>query len=416
MQSTFSETFASLSIRNFRIYFIGQGLSQAGTWMQTIALSWLVLQLTHSGTQLGFVTAVQFLPILLFGAWGGLITDRFSKRKLLYVTQSLAGSLSLLLGLLVATHSVHIWIVYTIAALAGFGRVIDNPARQTFIMEMVGKDKIKNAVTLNSTMVNMARIVGPSIAGILIATVGVGPCFLIDAGSYAAVLIALFLMDASQLMPAELVARESKQVRAGLVYVWHERRLKATLIMMVIMGIFAYEFPVILPLLATHTFHGGAATYSLMTTAMGIGAVLGGLYTAGRKAVSHSYVLKVAVLFGLSILMVAIMPDIAMTYVALVLLGALSVQFISQGNATLQLDSSPVMRGRVMALWSIAFLGTTPIGGPIIGFVADHTTPRIGLLVGSTSCFVAALVGWWLVRGQNITRNTNAAAEIHTEV
>ncbi len=415
METAFKQTFASLGIRNFRIYFIGQGLSQAGTWMQTIALSWLVLQLTRSGTQLGLVVAVQFLPILLLGVWGGVIADRFSKRKLLYLTQSFAGLLSLILGLLVTTHSVHIGMVYVLAGLAGLGRVIDNPTRQTFVMEMVGKDYLKNAVTLNSTLINMARIIGPSIAGVIIATFGVGPCFLIDAGSYLAVLIALTLMNTHELMPAQTVMKEPKQVRAGLSYVWHEPRLKATLTMMVIMGIFAYEFPVILPLFAAHTFHGGAGTYSAMTVAMSIGAVTGGLYAAGRKAVSHAYILKVAVLFGVSVILVAISPTVILAYIMLVIMGALSVQFISQGNATLQLDSATAMRGRVMALWSIAFLGTTPIGGPIIGYVADHTSPRIGLVVGGMSCFMAAAVGWWLMHSVNLARPVTVEAEAITK-
>jgi MFS family permease len=412
MQKAFQQTFASLSVRNYRLYFVGQGLSQIGTWMQTIALSWLVLELTHSGTQLGFVTAVQFLPVLLFGVWGGVITDRFNKRKLLYVTQSFAGILSLILGLLILTHSVHIGMVYILAALAGFGRVIDNPSRQTFVMEMVGRDLVKNAVTLNSTLINTARIIGPSIAGIIIATAGVGPCFLVDAASYLFVLIALLLMDGTALYPAAVVERQPKQVRAGLRYAWSQPRLKATLLMMFIIGTFAYEFPVILPLFATKTLHGGASTYSFMTTAMGIGAVVGGLYTAGKGAASHARVVTAALLFGISLLAVSITPNALLVYLVLIIVGGLSVLFISQGNTTLQLDSDPQMRGRVMALWTIAFLGTTPIGGPIIGFIGDHTNPRIGVAVGGVAAILAAGMGWLLVKTKPSVQSkpTTAAA------
>lgn len=393
MTEAIEQTFASFRIRNFRLYFFGQGISLCGTWAQTIALSWLVLKLTHSGTQIGLILAVQFLPILLFGVWGGLITDRFNKRHILYYTQTTLGLLALTLGLLVVTHHIQLWMIYIIAVMVGFTMVVDNPTRQTFVIEMVGSQYLKNAVTLNSTLVNVARIVGPSIAGILIATVGIGQCFLINAASFIAVLLALFAMRAKELRSVPPAPRQKGQVRAGLRYVWSIPELRATLLMMFIIGTFAYEFPVIMPLFATVSLHGNASTYSAMTVAMGIGAVVGGLYTAGQGVSKPGTLSRVALAFGAGILVTAAMPNLLFTFIVLVLVGALSVLFISLGNTTLQLTSEPSMRGRVMALWSIAFLGTTPVGGPIIGAIADHSNPRIGLVVGGLSAIVAACFG-----------------------
>ncbi len=402
MQTTLRRTFSSLSIYNFRLYFIGQGLSLCGTWIQTVSLSLLVLKLTHSGTQLGLVVAAQFLPVLLFGVYGGLIADRFNKRHVLYFTQSLQGVLALTLGLLVVTNTVQVWMVYAVASGLGLATLIDNPSRQSFVSEMVGSDRLKNAITLNSTMVNGARIIGPSIAAVLIATIGIGFCFLVNAASYIAVLIALFAMHSSELFPTPPAKREPGQIRAGLRYAWQTPSLKSTLLMMLIIGTFAYEFPVILPLFATVTLHGNATTYSLMTVAMGAGAIGGGLYSAGRGVSSQKQLVLIAVLFGLSLILTALTPTLPVTLLTLLLVGGLSVLFISIGNTTLQLTSEPSMRGRVLALWAIAFAGTTPIGGPIIGAIADYSNPRIGLLVGGASAIVAAAIGF-LVIGRTTT-------------
>ncbi|MFI5275240.1 MAG: MFS transporter [Candidatus Saccharimonadales bacterium] len=394
MEATFRRTFSSFAVHNFRLYFLGQGISLCGTWMQTIALSWLVLQLTHSGAKLGLVTAAQFLPILLFGLLGGVIADRFDKRKVLYFTQSMLGILALLLGLLVVNHVVQLWEVYVIAACMGMTTVIDNPSRQTFVVEMVGPERLRNAISLNSTIVNLARIIGPSFAAIIIATVGVGECFLINAASYIAVLIALALMRKRELRPTPPAKNdESGGVVQGLKYVWSEPRLRSTLLMMVIIGTFTYEFPVVMPLFATITLHGNAATYSAISAAMGLGAVVGGLYTAGKKEIAQSLLITVAVLFGLSMMLISIMPTLITALLLIVVMGMLSIIFIALGNTTLQLTSQPQMRGRVMSLWSMAFQGTTPIGGPIIGVLIDHTNPRIGIFVGGLAALVAAIAG-----------------------
>jgi MFS family permease len=396
MQSTLKKTFAALEVRNFRLFIFGQGISLCGTWMQAIGLSWLVLELTHSGTQLGLVIAAQFLPILILGLWGGVIADRFNKRRILYITQSLSGLLALVLGVLVVTHTIQLWMIYLFATGLGLVNVADNPTRQSFVVEMVGSEYLQNAVTLNSTMVNAARVIGPAIAGVLIATVGIGTCFLANAASYIAVLIALIMMRQQEIHNAPITQKGPGQIRAGLSYVWNVPRLKTTIIMMFIIGTFAYEFPVILPLFATVTLHGNAGTYSAMMVATGIGAIVGGLYTAGRSSTHETQLIWTAILFGLSILIASFMPTFTAVLIVLVLVGGLSVLFIALGNTTLQLTSEPSMRGRVMALWSIAFLGTTPIGGPIIGFISDHSNPRAGLAVGGLSAVVAGGIGFYV--------------------
>jgi MFS family permease len=394
MEATLRRTFSSFSVYNFRLFFIGQGISLCGTWMQTIALSWLVLQLTHSGTKLGLVTAAQFLPILLFGMWGGVIADHLDKRKILYFTQSTLGILALILGILVVSHDVQLWMVYLIAAGMGLTTAIDNPGRQTFVVEMVGQDRLKNAISLNSTIVNLARVVGPSFAAIIIATVGVGDCFLINAVSYVAVLIALASMRKRELHPTPLAARgESGGVMEGLKYVWSEPKLRSTLLMMVIVGTFTYEFPVIMPLFATISLHGNASTYSELFATMGLGAVFGGLYTAGKRNIGQKQLVSTAILFGLSMMFIAIMPNLITTLLFTLVMGALSIVFIALGNTTLQLTTQPQMRGRVMSLWAIAFQGTTPIGGPIIGAISDHSNPRVGFIVGGVAALLAAIVG-----------------------
>ena len=393
-----SDTFAALRVRNFKLFVLGQAISLSGTWMQTIGLSWLVLQITHSGTQLGLVIAAQFLPILVFGVWGGLIADRFDKRHILYFTQASAGILALILGLLVLTHSIHLWMIYVLALALGFVNVVDMPSRQSFVMEMVGPKLLKNAVTLNSTMVNMARLIGPTIAGILIATSGIAVCFLANAASYIAVLFALYLMNDQELFKAPIVKKVSGQIRAGFRYVWQVPKLKSTLLMMLIIGTFAYEFPVIFPLFATVTLHGNAATYSAMMSATGIGSVIGGLYTAGHANSRENQLIWIAIAFGFSIILASLMPSLIIVLIILVIVGALSVLFIALGNTTLQLTSAPEMRGRVMSLWAVAFAGTTPIGGPIIGYISDHSNPRIGLAVGGFSAIIGGMVGLYVYR------------------
>ncbi|MFY9463124.1 MAG: MFS transporter [Candidatus Sungiibacteriota bacterium] len=388
-------TFSSLKIRNYRLYFFGQAISLSGTWMQTIAQSWLVLKITGSGTALGLITALQFLPILLFGAWGGVIADRFPKRRILFVTQSVSGLLALILGILVATDTVQLWMVGALAFGLGLVNAVDNPTRQTFILEMVEEDHFPNAVSLNSTQVNLARVAGPAIGGVLIATIGLAWCFSVNAISYIAVLAALWLMRSDELFSPPPQAAKKGRLREGFRYVGRTPLVRDILIMMALIGTLSYEFVVILPLFAEFTFQRGAAGYAALMSAMGAGSAAGGLYTAHRKERSGAMLVNAAFSFGIVMLMTAVMPTFALAMAAMALVGFFSINFLSLGNILLQLESKPAMRGRVMALWAVAFLGSTPIGGPIIGWIGENASPRWGLAVGGVAAIAAAGFGAW---------------------
>jgi MFS family permease len=393
-----SATFAALSEPNFRRFFAGQAVSMIGTWMQSVAQSWLVLELTGSGTSLGLVIALQTLPVLLGAPYAGLIADRVDKRRLLVMTQSVMGVLALTLGLLTVTGTVQLWMVYVLAVGLGAANAVDNPTRQSFILEMVGPEHLRNAVTLNSVLVNAARAVGPAVAGVLIATIGVGICFLINAGTFAAVIFALLTLDRSALHPSVPAPRERGQLRAGFRYVRHTSSLLVPLGMMALVGCLAYEFQVVLPVVARSTYGGGAQAYGFLTAAMGIGAVVGGLAVASRGLSGTRPLIAASTVFGVVILIAAAAPTLAFACVAMALVGAGSVAFLAIGNSTLQLAASPQMRGRVMALWAVAFLGSTPIGGPIAGFVSQHFGGRAGLVMGGIACLVAAGGGWLVMK------------------
>lgn len=398
-------TFSSLAIRNYRLFFIGQAISLTGTWMQTIAQSWLVLQITHSGAALGIVTAFQFLPILFFAPIGGLIADKFPKYKILFFTQVISGILAVILGFLVATGEVRLWMIDVLAACLGIINSVDNPARNTFLSDLVGRENLKNAVSLNSSEVNLARIIGPAVAGILIANVGISLCFLLNGLSYLAVIVMLFFIRTNELYPSVPLKKTRGQLKEGFLYVNANPILKQSLIMIAIVGTLSYEFTVILPLFAQFTFHGDARTYAALTSAMGVGAVFGGLFIAGRKKITPSMLVITLFCFGGSILLASIMPTILFALFAMIIIGVFSINFVTLATTTLQLESSPQMRGRVMALWTVAFLGSTPIGSPIIGFIGEHFGPRWGLATGGFAAIFAGGLGM-------ITMNTNRYKKI----
>jgi MFS family permease len=386
-------------VRNYRLYFTGQVISVSGTWMQTVAQAYLILFILHgTGFDVAIATSLQFLPLLLLGPFGGLIADRLDKRKVLYATQGAAGILALTFGVLVATHSATLPDVYLLATGLGFVNLFDNPARQTFVSEMVGLDLLPNAVSLNSVLMNSARVIGPAIGGVLILTVGVGTCFFLNAASYAAVIVALAMMRAAELYRGPGVQRAKGQVREGLRYAWATHDLRVPLVSMAIVGVFAFNFTVTLPLLAKFTFHGGAGLYSWFMVAMGAGAVVGGLFTAFRSRPSTRLLAIVGVVFGCAILAVALAPSAGLALVLLVPMGAASITFVATNNATLQLRADPAMRGRVMALNAIAFLGSTPIGAPLLGYLSDTTNPRVALAVGGAATLLASLPLFALAR------------------
>jgi len=296
------ETFSSLHVRNYRLYYIGQIISTSGTFMQQVAQAWLVLKLTNSGPALGLATALQYLPILFLGPYGGVIADRFPKRKILYFTQSTSGVLALILGTLVATGLVRVWMVYILAFCLGMVNVFDNPTRQTFYIELVGSDNLRNAVTLYSTLVNLARIIGPAIAGALIAAVGLAPCFIINGVSYVAVVIMLSMMHANELNVTPPVPRAKGQLQEGFKYVVSTPILGSTLLMMAIIGTLTFEFQVSLPLIAQFTFNGDASSYAFLTASMGAGAAVGGIFFASRKGITPYKLVSASLLFGTAVL------------------------------------------------------------------------------------------------------------------
>ena len=390
-----SKTFAALSVRNFRLYFIGQLISVSGTWMQSVAQGWLVLQLTGSSVDLGIAVALQYLPMLLLGSYGGLIADRHEKRRILYCTQVSAGLLALVLGLLVTSHHVTVDTVYVLAALLGVVNLFDNPARQAFVQEMVGRDLIANAVSLNSVLMNAGRLIGPGIAAGFIAVVGTAVCFYANSVSYLAVLLALVLMRRSEFLPMKIVERQKGQLRLGVKYVAQNPLLRNVILSVAVVGTFAYNFTVTLPLLPRHTFHQtSAADYGLLMASMGLGAIFGGLFIAHRSRPTPKLLATLTLCFGFFMTLTSFAPSITWAEIALVPTGAFSIAFISTANATVQLNSSQQMRGRVMSLYAIAFLGTTPIGAPLIGAIVALSNPRVGIQVGSG---VALVTGIWLV-------------------
>ena len=391
-------TFAALAVPNYRRYVGGQAISLIGTWMQMTAQSWLVLTLTHSSTALGAVIALQTVPVLVLGPYGGVIADRIDKRRLMIVLQGAMGVQALILGLLTVTGSVRVWEIGVLAALLGLNNAFENPARQSFMLELVGAEHLRNAVSLNSVLVNVARVIGPAVAGVLIATVGDGVCFLLNAGSFVAVVGSLLTLDATALNPSTPAPRARGQLREGLSYVRRTPELAVPLVMMGLAGCLTYEFQVSLPFMASRGLNVGATGFGFMTAAMGVGAVFGGLLMAARGRTGLRPLVIASAAFGLAMAFATLAPSLALELIALALAGAASITFMSTGNSTLQLTADPSMRGRVMSLWFVAFQGSTPIGGPLVGWVMAAFGARAGLGLGAVTCGVVALMGLFALR------------------
>jgi MFS family permease len=391
-------TFAALSVPNYRRYYGGQAISLTGTWMQMTAQAWLVLTLTHSSTALGLVIALQTLPVLLLAPYGGVIADRVDKRKMMITLQSAMGVQALALGMLTVTGVARVWEIGLLAAILGVNNAFENPSRQSFMLELVGPEHLRNAVSLNSVLVNMARAIGPAVAGILIATVGVGVCFLVNAASFVAVVASLMTMDLSALRPSLPAPRAQGQLREGFRYIRNTPELAVPLLMMAAAGCLTYEFQVSLPVMASRGLHVGATGFGFMTGAMGVGAVIGGLLVAARGKTGLRPLVAAAWLFGVAVALAALAPSLPLELVALALAGSASISFMATGNSTLQLNAAPSMRGRVMALWFVAFQGSTPIGGPIIGWAMAGLGARAGLGIGAVTCIVVALAGMAALR------------------
>ena len=391
-------TFRSLRVRNFRLFFSGQLISQIGNWLTLIAQTLLVLKLTDNGLAIGLLAACQFGPVLFIGAWAGLVADRSDKRKLLLTVQAFAMLQSFALASLAFMHHPPIAGIYAVAMCGGFATAFDNPARRAFVVEMVPETHVQNAVSLNSALMTGARVIGPALAGLLIQTVGYGWCFAADGLSYFAVLAGLAMIRTSELRERPISPRGAGQVRAGLRYVRNVPDLFIPLVMMAIIGTFTFNFSVVMPLLVKRSLHGDDRTFTLVYSVISIGSLVGALLSARRVSIEVRHVVISAMAFGGAMLLLAATPNLAFTFPIGVLVGASSIAFMTSSTALVQLRADPAMRGRILALQAIVFLGSTPIGGPILGAVCQLAGPRYGVLLGALAAFAAGIYGWRATR------------------
>jgi MFS family permease len=382
-------TFGSLRTRNYRLFFFGQLVSFVGEWMQIMAEAWLLLTLTGNGAAVGGAFAFRFAPVLLFGLWGGVIADRFDRRSILLITQSLAGVLAIALWLLVLTDAAQVWSVYAIAFGLGLVTVVDHPAHNAFVEEMVGREQMPNAVALNSAVMNSARITGPAIAAVVIAQAGVAWVFFVNAVSFIAVVASLLAMRRSELVPVRR-ALERPRVREGLAYAWGIADMRATIVVLGVVGTMVWNFPTFTTLLANDTFHGGAGLAGSLMAVLGVGTVIGALTAAHHARTSSRTVLVSAIALGVSMVGTGIAPNQAALFITLVPTGALAVYFGAAANAHMQALSRQEFRGRVMALYSLLGLGTTVLGGPLVGFVSQQWSPRIAVGLAGAATIIAA--------------------------
>jgi MFS family permease len=401
-------TFSSLKIRNYRLFATGAVVSNTGTWMSRIAQDWLVLSITGSSFAVGITTALQFLPMLLFGLYGGVIADRYPKRKLLLCTQAVLGLLGLLLAGLTLSGVVQVWHVYAIAFLLGMVTVVDNPTRQTFVMEMVGPAHVRNAVSLNSANFQSARLIGPAVAGVLITAVGSGWAFLFNGLSFLAPITGLLLMRTSELHRIDRAPRGKGQLREGLRYVAGKPELIWPIVLVGFIGTFGFNFPIWLSAFANKIYSAGAGTYGLFNSLMAAGSVIGALLAARRARTRLRMLVAAALLFGLLEVLASVVPSFWIFAVLLVPIGVFGLTFNTTANASVQLATDPVMRGRVMSLYMMVFVGGTPIGGPIMGWVTDTFGARVGFLSGGLlSMAGATLVGTALARAAGLRLRVN---------
>jgi MFS family permease len=392
-----------LAIRNYRLFAGGQLISLTGTWMQLTAQDWLVLQLGGGGVELGAVLAAQFTPVLLLSLWAGVLADRYDKRRLLLLTQGAGAALSAVLAVLVATGTISLPLLLLLAALLGCAAALDTPIRQAFVVELVGPDLVSAGVALNSVTFNSARIIGPAVAGVLIASIGTAPVVAGNVASYLAVIAALVALRPQELRPVDRVRREPGQLRAGLAHVRHRPDLLLPIVLVGIVGTFGLNFPVTLPLLARQTFHGTAATYGLLTALVALGSVGGAVLATRRSSPTPRLVAGGALTFGVAEAAAGLMPNLLLTGILLVVTGATLLTMTTAANASIQIAAGDAMRGRVMALYILVFLGGTPVGAPLVGGLVHVAGPRAGLVAGGAACVVAALhVGWLLRRGQTV--------------
>ena len=393
-----SDTFRSLHTRNFRLFFGGQLISQVGNWLTMVAQTLLVLRLTGSGVALGLLAACQFAPLLVLGPWAGLVADRSDKRKLLLVVQSIAMLQSFALAGLAFMGDPPLAGIFAISLVGGLTVAFDNPARRSFVVEMVPERDMNNAVSLNSALMTSSRIIGPALAGLLVSTVGFGWAFLVDGLSYIAVLAALGMMRTAELRPAPVTPRAKGQVRDGFRYVRSVPDLWVPMVMMAVIGVFAFNFAVVFPLFVTQDLGGSDTAFTILFSIVSVGSLAGALAMARRRSIDVHIVAVTALVFGVPMLVMAVVPNLAVACAVGLFIGFGSIAFLTSSTAIVQTRADPMMRGRVLALQGMVFLGSTPIGGPILGWICEAYGARWGIVVGGAACLVAGAWGLVMVR------------------
>ncbi|HEV7524637.1 MAG TPA: MFS transporter [Acidimicrobiia bacterium] len=405
-----NETFRSLHVRNFRLFFSGQLISQVGNWLTLIAQTLLVLKLTDSGIALGALAVAQFGPVLVMGPWAGLIADRSDKRKLLLIVQMIAMVQSFALAALAFSGNPQVWQIYCIALVGGCTIAFDNPARRAFVVEMVPQDDMHNAVSLNSALMTSSRVIGPLFAGALIYTVGFGWCFLVDAISYTAVLAGLWMMRTEESRPSLPTVRAKRQVREGLRYVRSVPELWVPLVMMGVVGTLSYNFQTVFPLFAKRDLHGSGLTFTILFAVVSVGALIGALRTARRKTISVRIVALAALAYGGAMTLMAFAPNSWFAFPLGVVLGVASIEFLTASTSIVQIESAPEMRGRVLAIQAMLFLGSTPVGGPIVGWISEQFGARYAIGIGAVAALGAG--AWGLSKARRVTAARVAAPDL----
>ncbi len=416
------ETFQSLHVRNFRLFFSGQLISQIGNWLTLVAQTLLVLKLTDNGIALGALAAAQFGPVLILGPWAGLVADRSDKRKLLLIVQTIAMAQSFVLAALAFSGHPPVLAIYGVALIGGVTVAFDNPARRAFVVEMVPEGDMHNAVSLNSALMTSSRVIGPALAGLLVATVGFGWCFLGDGLSYLAVLTGLWMMRTEELRPAPVTVKAKHQVREGLRYARSVPELWVPLTMMAVVGTLSYNFQTVFPIFTTRDLHGNGTTFTLLFSVVSVGALIGALRTARRKSIDVRAVALASLGYGAAMVLMALAPNQLFAFVFGVLLGITSIAFLTASTSIVQIEAAPEMRGRVLALQAMLFLGSTPIGGPIVGWVSEQFGARYAIGVGAAAALAAGT--WGLLRARraspkpvvDLSLTPDAAATLNAEL
>jgi MFS family permease len=404
------DTFRSLRSRNFQLFFGGQLISQVGNWLTLVAQTLLVLTLTDSGVALGVLAAAQFGPILLIGPWAGLIADRSDKRRLLLIVQTVAMAQSFTLAALAFSGNPPVWSIYLVAFVGGVTVAFDNPARRAFVVEMVSEDDVQNAVSLNSALMTSSRVVGPALAGLLVATVGFGWCFLADGLSYLAVIAALYRIRTSELRRPPVTPKAKRQVREGLRYARGVPELWVPLVMMAVVGTLSYNFQTVFPLFATRDLHGDGTTFTLLFSVVSVGALVGALRTARRTSTDVRSVAMASLGYGAAMALMAVVPNEWTAFVVGLGLGVASITFLVASTAIVQMEAAPEMRGRVLALQAMLFLGSTPIGGPIVGWVSEQFGARYAIALGAIAALGAG--AWGYVKARRTATLPSAGLDV----